>query len=227
MKTRKENKNRIFKAITFMLVIIAFSSCSNDKVAAPRTTSNQIITVPFFVENANKQMATSEDELLYEVRNHEPVIAPDGTHLTWGDFSRVTGDVVVDCVPGGVSVTLNLKGLIPNGIYTIWNVTFEAPGMDPTQELLGLDGIGAAGNGDGTDNYFTALADGSASIATVTPGGQLSMKGAIEACPLTGNFEWHIVGTYHIDGKTYGPDLGPDGTVAEQFAFIFKSDNSQ
>ena len=28
---------------------------------------------------------------------------------------------------------------------------------------------------------------------------------------------------YHIDSQTYGPDLGPDGTVVEQFGFIFRA----
>ena len=42
---------------------------------------------------------------------------------------------------------------------------------------------------------------------------------------LTDNFEWHLVGAYHIDGRVYGPDLGPDGTVAEQFGFIHRNGN--
>lgn len=37
-------------------------------------------------------------------------------------------------------------------------------------------------------------------------------------------FEWHLVGLYHIDSKTYGPVRGPEGTHAEQFAFIFKDE---
>ena len=226
MKTLK--KSSILKIITLSLIIVGFSSCSDDDEGAnPGTTSNQIITVPFFVETVNKEMPSSGDQLLYETRNHEPIIAPDGKHLTWADFSTVTGSVVVDCVPEGARIGLNLKGLIPDGVYTIWNVTFEEPGMDPSQEMLSIDGLGAGGKGDGSDNYFTASATGTASISMVTPEGPLSMLGTIGACPLTDNFEWHIIGTYHIDGKTYGPDLGPDGTVAEQFGFIFKQESSQ
>ena len=62
-------------------------------------------------------------------------------------------------------------------------------------------------------------------LSSVSPGQQLSMFGEIGHCGLTDEFEWHVVGTYHIDGKTYGPDLGPDGTVAEQFGFIFRNQN--
>ncbi len=231
MKTLKENQTGFLKIVTILLVIIiGCTSCNNDDEAAgtnPGTTSSDIIAVPFFVETADKQMPVSRDQLLYEARNHNPIKAPDGRHLNWGEFSQVTGNVTVNCMGGSVKVDLALNGLIPNGVYTIWNVTFDAPGMDPSQAMLGLDGIGAAGKGNGSDNYFVASANGSASIAIISPGGSLSMMGTMEACPLTDNFEWHIVGTYHMDGKTYGPDLGPDGTVAEQFAFIFKNTASQ
>ena len=232
MKTLKENKTGFLKIVTFVLVIIiGCASCSNDDDNAtgtnPSATSSDIIAVPFFVETVNKEMPSSGDQLLYEARSHNPIKTPDGKHLNWGEFSQVTGKVIVDCIGSSVKVSMNLSGLIPNGVYTVWNVTFEAPGMDPSQAMLGLDGIGAAGKGNGSDNYFTAAADGSASISIVSPGGSLSMMGTIEACPLTDNFEWHVVGTYHMDGKTYGPDLGPDGTVAEQFAFIFKNEISQ
>ncbi|MDN5212701.1 hypothetical protein QQ020_11615 [Fulvivirgaceae bacterium BMA12] len=231
MKTLKENQTGFLKIVTILLVIIVgCTSCNNDDEAAttnPGTTSSDIIAVPFFVETADKQMPTSADQLLYETRNHNPVKAPDGQHLSWGEFSQVTGTVIVNCMGANVKVDLTLNGLIPNGVYTIWNVTFDAPGMDPSETMLGLDGIGAAGKGNGSDNYFTASANGSASISIISPGGSLSMMGTMEACPLTDNFEWHIIGTYHMDGKTYGPDLGPDGTVAEQFGFIFKNETPQ
>jgi hypothetical protein len=48
------------------------------------------------------------------------------------------------------------------------------------------------------------------------------MQGSIGACALTDEFEWHVVGAYHIDGQSHGPSLGPDGTAVEQFGFIFK-----
>ena len=118
-----------------------------------------------------------------------------------------------------------MSGLIPDGVYTIWNVVFDSPGMDPAQEMLGIDGVGAAGIGDGSDNSLVASSEGKAEITITSPGGTLSMMGTMGNCPLTDNFEWHVVGSYHMDGKTYGPDLGPDGTVAEQFAFVFLREN--
>ncbi len=91
--------------------------------------------------------------------------------------------------------------------------------------MFNITGIGAAGKGDGSDNTFVAGPDGTAEITTISPGGALSMFGEIGNCGLTDQFEWHVVAAYHIDGKTYGADLGPDGTVVEQFGFIFTRDN--
>jgi len=48
------------------------------------------------------------------------------------------------------------------------------------------------------------------------------MMGSIAGCALTGEFEWHVVGAYHIDGHDHGPQLGPDGSAVEQFGFMFK-----
>ena len=213
-----------------MMAVLALSillpACSDDDEAAnPGTTIDQVTPVPFFVQTEDDQLPSEDDQLLYEIRKDLPVLAPDGHHLTWGEFKKVTGTCEVECTEAGVKVTLKLNGLIPRGVYTIWNVVFDAPGMDPAQEMLGIDGVGAAGAGDGSDNSFVASADGRAEIAMTSPGGPLSMLGTIEDCPLTDNFEWHVVGTYHLDGKTYGPDLGPDGTVAEQFAFVFLREN--
>lgn len=221
------------KPITFVLFVsvLLFTSCKNDDdaIATPTPdateTLNTVIAVPFFVQNENQEMPSNPDDLLYEVRKNNPLIAPDGHQITWGEFASVQGDIEVECMNNQTKVSLNVKGLIPYGQYTIWNVTFDAPGMDPTHPMLGLEGLGAAGKGDGSDNAFVANAMGEGSITLTSPGGPLSIVGSIGDCSLVDNFEWHVVGAYHVDGRTYGGDLGPDGTVAEHFGFIFKNND--
>ena len=83
-------------------------------------------------------------------------------------------------------------------------------------------GIGALGLPAGTQNVFRASAAGDGSISATTSAGPLSMQGSIGACALTDEFEWHVVGAYHIDNASHGASLGPDGTAVEQFGFIFK-----
>ena len=222
-------KASFFKASVFAVTVAALlTNCTNDDddFTGPSAINDTAITVPFFTINENGQIPTAADELIYEIRKQEPVLAPDGHHLTWGEFSTVKGKAEVKCKGNGVEATLELSGLIPNGVYTIWNVVFDAPGVDPTDPMLGLEGMGAAGIGDGSDNAFTASNQGTASITIFSPGGPLSVVSNTNLgnCPLTENFEWHIVGGYHMDGQTHGPVLGPDGTAIEQFGFIFKEE---
>lgn len=217
--------------ISFFAILLAlvFTSCSEDKeVEGPSTVNETVVAVPFFVVNENGEMPSAPDQKLYELRQKNPITAPNGRQITWADFAMVSGKAEVQCKENGVEYTLTLAGLIPNGVYTIWDVIFQDPGMDPTDPMLGLDGLGAAGKGDGSDNAFTASATGTASITIFSPAGALSMVNNEQrgACPLTDNFEWHIVGAYHLDNKTHGPSLGPDGTAVEQFGFIFKSDEN-
>lgn len=189
--------------------------------AAPHARLEDPVTVPFFMENAEGEAPTAPDEPVYENRKHTPVTAPDGRHLTLRELSTVQGTAEVTCIQGGTRVALTLRGLIPNGVYTIWNVTFHDPGMDPSKEMLNIRGVGALGPRNGSQSAFVASAEGHATIAGVTPPGPLSMIGDIAPCALTDEVEYHIIGSYHLDGKTYGPDLGPDGSALEQFAFVY------
>ena len=212
-----------FALLSFFVISFGLLSCSDEETPAnPSITSSEVVNIPFFVETADKQLPANPEDLLFENRKHAPVLAPDGHQLTWGEFSAVSGAIQVECVEAGTKVSMQLKGLIPNGVYTAWNVSVKAPGFDPSAEFFNITGIGAAGNGLGKDNVFIASADGTAEITTISQGGPLSMFGDLADCPMINQFEWHVVGTFHIDGKTYGTDLGPDGTVAEQFGFIFK-----
>lgn len=222
------------KTNLFLIVVIAISgvlfcsSCSkDDDNQGPSTSTDAVITVPFFVTNENGQIPSEANELIYELRKMNPITAPDGHQLTWGEFSSVRGMIDVQCMGESVEVSMELTGLIPNGVYTFWNVVFDAPGMDPTDPMLGLEGLGAAGVGNGSDNIIIASADGKGKITMNSPGGALSMVSNTDLgnCPLTDNFEWHVVGAYHLDNQTHGPLLGPDGTAVEQFGFIFQNNN--
>jgi hypothetical protein len=126
----------------------------------------------------------------------------------------------VKCLDHGTHVTLHLSGLIPDGVYTVWVLTFRSPGFDPTLE--NLSGVGTLGTPDGTRNIFTASSKGEGDITAITRVGPLSAMGSIAECALQDEFEFHVVGVYQIDGAANGPDLSPDGTAVEQFGFVFK-----
>lgn len=188
-------------------------------VTAARQSSD-IVHIPFFIQDGGGQAPIAPSTPLFEIRTHQAITAPNGQQITLAEFAAVEGSASVQCVARGTEVTLQLRNLIPNGLYTIWNVVFKAPGFDPT--FANLIGLGALGSPAGTQNVFRASATGDGGISATTGADPLSMQGSIGACALTDEFEWHIVGAYHIDGQAHGASLGPDGTAVEQFGFIFK-----
>jgi hypothetical protein len=190
--------------------------------APPSTRDTNVIHVPFFISDsatAHHFPPFAPSTLLYEARAGNPILAPDGHQVTYGDFTAVTGRATAQCLTQGTHVVLKLQGLIPRGVYTIWSLTFRAPGFDPS--FANLIGLGALGDADGSENSFRASESGEGALSALVNAGPLSVFGAIGACGLD-EFEWHVVGAYHIDGQTHGATPGPDGTQVEQFAFIVK-----
>ncbi len=189
------------------------------------TGSTSSIVVPFFIEDPNSvNPVTGINTPLYTVAGHKPILAPDGHHVTLGEFNEVTGTAEVKCLASGTQVKLHLKNLIPKGVYTIWSLTFQSPGFDGTLASFGyLTGQGSLASNDGSSNTFEASASGEGQITRIAPSGDLSVFGTLGHCILLDEFEVHFVGVYHIDGMTYGPVPGPDGTFIEHFGFIFKN----
>jgi hypothetical protein len=190
----------------------------------PEKTNDSPMIVPLFVRDASgaaiNPATVAAQTPLYESRAGKALLAPDRHQITWSEFSKPKGSAAAQCTDEGVSVSVNLTGLIANGVYTLEDLTFREPGFDPT--LANLIGLGAAGTPDGGQNMFKASPTGEGGLTVTTAGGPLSVKGAIAACPLRDEFEWHVVALYHVDGESHGPVPGPDGTFAEQLGFIFR-----
>lgn len=218
-------KKMTINAITSLVLFVALASCKEecyDDPVFPKIVTDEIINVPLFVEDENGQLPANDDAKLFEIRKKNPVVDREGKQLTFGEFSTVRGTLTVEGRENGTRVSLDLTGLIPNALYTVWNVTFHEPGFDPSKEENNIRGVGVIGKGDGSESYFRASPSGTGTISAFTPKGLLSMFGDIAAHPFEDEVEWHIVGAYHMDDLSHGPDLGPDGTVVEQFAFVFK-----
>lgn len=165
--------------------------------------------------------SASPGTLLYEARRGKPVLAPDGHQLTLAEFSTVRGSADVKCTPQGTHVVLHVTGLIPNGVYTAWLVVFKSPGFNGT--LDNVSGIGALGQDPlGNGNIFSADESGEADLIAVNPAGVLTATGGkIGGCWTADEFEVHVVGAYHIDGRAGGIGPGDPGTFVEQFGFQF------
>ncbi|MCI0744062.1 MAG: hypothetical protein L0Y58_01535 [Verrucomicrobia subdivision 3 bacterium] len=179
------------------------------------------------VSDVNGNLPASGDTLLYDSRvcqagdPRTPIIAPDGHHVTFGEWTAVEGRALVKCIQPGSLVVVHLSGLIPNGQYTCWIPAFDPPGFDGT--LNNAFTFGPLGAQDGSENAFVADADGEGQIAGILPAGPMSIihKRDFDGC-LTDEVEFHVALAYHIDGETYGPTPGPVCTWAVQRAFVFK-----
>ena len=178
-----------------------------------------VLPVSLFVEDQNNQIPSDDGTLLFENRTHAPILDRNESQLTWGDFRSVGGTIIVQGLDEGTTISLSMNGLIPNGLYTVWNVTFKSPGFSLEED--NLIGVGVMGSKDGSESFFRADENGNGTFTGSVESGALSMMGQIEKYPFKDEVEWHVVGSYHMDDQTHGPDLGPDGTVVEQFAFIF------
>lgn len=153
-----------------------------------------------------------------------PLLAPDGHHVTLGEYTAVEGRARVKCVREGTHLNVHLSGLLPKGVYTLWLALWDPP-LDPAlslEELLPrIQGLGAAGPADGSQNAFQASASGEGQVTLVIPEGPLSLFGEVTDPCLFDDpnvAQWHIIGAYHTDDMTHGPLPGPR---VEPFLFIF------
>jgi hypothetical protein len=192
-------------------------------------------------EQEPRAPAPSGDDLLVERRAGHPV--DDGTdpdvvdgdlgQLTWERFAAVEGRIRVKCLTEGTHVSMHLRNLVPNGVYTAWTVLFGPPGFDGGTRLIGepggegalgnVVGFGPLGPADGSENAFRASASGEGQVSTIQPGGPLGAAGAVEQCALE-EFEWHVIVGLHLDGRTHGrlfDDPESPGSAVEQAAFVF------
>ena len=216
--------------ITPMLILISLlcmlPACVTDlEDISPLGFSQKMKVLPFYVNDAAGNRPLDSQKKIYTHKEDNPIVAPNGHHLTWGEFISISGSVHATCTDHGTLIDLTAYGLIPNGIYSLWNVLANAPGIDPDYIGYNIIGKGAAGNGEGLDNVFTAGPDGTAQITVLSPGGKLSMFGEMESCALAEDAVCYVVGCYHIDGKTHGKTQGPVGKAVEQFAFKLTARN--
>ena len=76
-------------------------------------------------------------------------------------------------VATGTRLTLDVSGLIPNGVYSVWSDFYKAPGLTP--DFANSIAFGAFGATDGNQNTFTASAIGTAHFEGIQPPGPMSL----------------------------------------------------
>ena len=119
--------------------------------------------------------------------------------ITLGDWFAAKGSGTYSCVDGEGNIDLTFEKLVPNGVYTMWHDFFVWP---PTKPFIGTYDL-PLGARDGSENVFTADADGNAQfVRTFKPCLQLSGEQLIAELAIA----------WHSDGKTYGHEPGEFST---------------
>ncbi|MGH9945898.1 MAG: hypothetical protein ACRD6X_01715 [Pyrinomonadaceae bacterium] len=142
----------------------------------------------------------------------DPVLNPNGSQMTLGQFRRARGLSVVKCTDHGTLSAFFFSGLRPRGVYSVWIII---PNPNPGPPV----GVGGIGRTALSENSFVADAFGNGHIIRTTPEQDLSLFGSVGPCLLDGPFMFDFV--YHSDGQTYGPSPGPPNTVVTNGNFVF------
>ena len=165
--------------------------------------------------------ATPPETLIYDADACAPVLAPDGQHVSLGEWKAAEGTATVKCIGQGTHTTVHFSGLIPGGTYTVWLFIFANGG--PPTPFTAAGALGNSDPGEPIQNYFTASAAGEGQLSLTNTSGVLSaVPGAIGSCWLDAYPEVHLALVYHIDRNTYGPVPGPMNTWAVQEVYMFK-----
>ena len=111
--------------------------------------------------------------------------------LTLGEWFAARGEGTYACEDGTGHVDIQFENLVPGGLYTMWHDFAIWP---PTEPFIGFYDT-PFGARDGSENAFTADAEGSAHfVRTITPCLQLSGEQLISELAIA----------WHSDGKTHG-----------------------
>ena len=84
------------------------------------------------LKNAAGDMPVDDAELVYARNAFEepigelhPIEAPDGHHLTPGEWRQAKGTATASCDGEITKYSLSFSGLVPNGVYTVWHLLLD------------------------------------------------------------------------------------------------------
>lgn len=121
---------------------------------------------------------------------------PKGKNLgfTLGQWLKAQGSGTYTVGGGSAELNLTFTNLVPNGVYTVWCSRITFP---PNPNVVDRP----CGNPDGSENVFTADAQGNGTF-------NLKLSPLEESTKETASV---VALAYHSDGKTYGENPGDFG----------------
>ena len=172
--------------------------------------SGEVYRVTKGDHNMNAQLYKTAEETPHDPFNPDAV----GPHkkgeplgMTLGEWLKHAGTGSYTCQAGVGTLDLQLTGLVPNGVYTMWHAFMAIPPPVPFTGTLDLP-LGAR--------------DGSESVFVADKKGRKNFKHTFQPC-LQMSDTWTtsmLAINYHSDGKTYGGHPGPFGSDAHIPLFV-------
>jgi len=127
--------------------------------------------------------------------------------LTLGEWLKQQGTGRYTCENGRATLETSFRGLVPEGVYTMWHAFMASVPTQPFAGTLDLP-LGAS---DGSTSVFVADAQGTASFShSFQPCLQMSDTWTTALLAIN----------YHSDGRTYGADPGEFGYNAHIPLFL-------
>ncbi len=228
--------------LTLALVLAAsallWAGCADDAALVPTAAKmGEVIAGPVMLEavvlhgandpfsmiaNAAGTTPSHPDDLIYRrIVGLIPVRAPDGHHVSLGEWTQALGRATMACSSFGFTrYTLTFEGLIPFGNYTVWNVLYDRS-LSPQAPFGRRVAGGALGPASGAKNVFRASASGAGYLEVSVRPGPMGFGGTMPACVLTEAQGFKLIVTYHIDGQRHGAEPGPAETQVDHLVFYF------
>ena len=211
-------------------VVLCLQASDADAQALQAMSANVTVDVPgHSVVNDQGVQPTDPSELLYRNGPNNPITNSSGTQLTWGDFNQVAGTVKISPRPGGgTDVDVDVTGLVPGEVYSIWAGWWDTPNGFPTGTRIAFGAVTDADNAADTDNFMTADASGKISLDLIQPKGPMTLHGSAPSyAAWTPAFDSNGIGqehtgyavgiAYHFNnapGPPFFPGPGPPETWA-------------
>jgi hypothetical protein len=217
-----------------LIALIAFAiSLHVQSASAQQATAP---AVPFFghVVNSAGMPATDPTTPLFRAGTSPlvPLTRSNGAPITLDDFNNATGQIHIAAKPGGgTDVSVEVQGLFPGELYTIWAATHQNPGF-PQGSRVSFGAVSELG--DGSDISMVADANGKISLDLVQLQGPMTVQGSASAYAPQSPFidaggnkvpfaNYVVAVAYHFNNPPAAPFLnpGPIGTWVAQSVGVF------
>jgi hypothetical protein len=212
--------SRWTQAAASLLALSLWASVAQAEGQHVKLPINQILSGAIRdVNGVRPDSSTDPATPIYSAALGQPLLAPDGHQLTWGEWERPIlvnkSEANIRCNERRSRTHFHLKfrGLIPNALYSVW-VFAELDDSSPV-----LSGRFPANSSQ--NNGFRTDRHGNAEFEATSEAGPFTISGG----EFTGClFDYQLFSlnmTYHSDGMLHGDVPGPAGIVIQELNFAF------